>query len=193
MIGSPVDVLHGEVRPPVGGDAAVEEARDVGVLQPRENLPLAEEAAENLAAEWPAANELERDVLLELAVGAIGQEHPAHAAVADLADHAVRPDAVAGLFPFLGLDLRRRGVDQARGVDHRRRLEELLRVGVGGDESLDLRAEHGVAGARAIEHRGAGRRLEVQHLVQDRLDAGPFLRREGVRHDWLATRRSWIS
>ena len=149
----------------------------LGCCKPRENLPLAEEAAENLAAGLPAANELERDVLLELAVGAVGQEHPAHAAVADLADHAVGPDAVSGLFPFLGLDLRRRGFDQARGVDHRRRLEELFRVGVGGDESLDLRAEH----ARRRRTRGRAPRsrdlrIEVHHLVQNRLDAGPFFR-----------------
>ncbi len=51
---------------------------------------------------------------------------------------------------------------------------------VGGDQGLQPRAEDRVAGARAIERRGARRRLEVQHLVEDRLDSGPFLRGESV-------------
>ena len=83
----------------------------------------------------------------------------------------------------------RRGVDEARGVFHRRRLEELRRVGVGGDQTLDLRAQDRVAGARAIERLGARRRVELQHVVEDRLDAGPFLRREGVRHAALQSGR----
>ena len=39
-----VDVLHHEIGPTLGGRAAVEQPRDVGVLQPGEKLPLAMES-----------------------------------------------------------------------------------------------------------------------------------------------------
>ena len=176
-------VLHREVGPAVGGDAAIEEARDVGMLQPRQNLPLAEKAPVNLTAEGPASHELQRNLLLELAVGTIGQEHAAHAAMADLPDQAVRSDAIARLVAFVSLDVRSGGVDQPRCVHHRGCFEELGRAGVGGDETLDLCAENRIAGAGALERFSARARLELQHFVQDCLDAGPFLGREGARHD----------
>ena len=50
-------------------------------------------------------------------------------------------------------------------LDHRRRFEELDRVGVGGDESLDLRPEQGVVPERVLEHGGADIRIEVHYLV----------------------------
>ena len=39
-----LDVLHGEVRLPLGGHAAVEQPGDVGVAEPGQDLPLGEEA-----------------------------------------------------------------------------------------------------------------------------------------------------
>ncbi len=175
-------VFHGEVRPAVGGDAAVEEARDVRVLKARENLALAEKAPQNLSAVRPAADQLECDLLFELAVGAIREEHTAHATVANLAYQPVRPDAIAGLVLLVG-GVRGGRRDQPRGVHHRWSVEELRGVRVGGDESVHPRAEDGVAGARSIERLRAHRGLEVQHVVEDRLDSGPFLRGEVGRHD----------
>ena len=178
------DVLHGEVRSPVGGDAAVEQTRDVRMLKTRQNLALAKKAPDDLSTVRAGPDELEGDVLFELAVGAIREEHTAHPAVADLAYQLVRPDAVTGLLLLIGRIGGRR-CDQPRGVLHRGSLEEVRRIGIGGDQGLYPRTQDRVAGARAIERRGARRGLEVQHVVEDRLDSGPFLRAEGG-HDVLS-------
>jgi hypothetical protein len=42
-MGSAVDVLHDEVRIALFAEAAVEQGGDVGMLQPRQDLPLAQE------------------------------------------------------------------------------------------------------------------------------------------------------
>src|SRR5262245_32464436 len=77
-----LDVLHHEVRTPVGRDPAVEESRDAGMLQPGENLPLGEEPPEDLAAR----HDLDGNALLELPVGALAEVDDTHPAAADLAD-----------------------------------------------------------------------------------------------------------
>ena len=90
-------VLHREERPAVRRHAAVEQAGDVRMMQPREDLPFPQEPLANLIAGVSAADQLERDLLLELAVRPVGQEHMAHAPAADFSDDAVRPDAIARL------------------------------------------------------------------------------------------------
>ena len=82
------DVLHCEVGPAVAGGAAVEEPRDVGVLEPREDLPLAQEALEDLAAGAAAADQFQGDLLLELPVGALREEDATHAAAPESRESA---------------------------------------------------------------------------------------------------------
>ena len=48
-----LDVLHGEPRPPVVRDAAVEQPGDVRMVQPGEDLPLGEEAPADLVGVQP--------------------------------------------------------------------------------------------------------------------------------------------
>ena len=99
------DVLHREVRSSVGGDAAVEQARDVRMLETREDLALPEKAPDDLSTVRAGADELEGDLLFELAVGAIREEHAAHPTVADLPDQFVRPDAIARRLLLVGRNL----------------------------------------------------------------------------------------
>ena len=89
-----LDELHHEVRPPVLGRAAVEEPRDVRVLEAREDAPLAGEAREDFVRRHAASQELDRDALVEEAVGALGEEDLAHAAAPEPAEHAVGTDAL---------------------------------------------------------------------------------------------------
>ena len=84
-IGSPVDVLHDEVGQAVVGRAAVEQARDVRVLERGEDLPLGAKRASMQLGVQPRRHDLDRHPLRELAVGALGQVDRAHAAAADLA------------------------------------------------------------------------------------------------------------
>ena len=66
-----------------------------GCSKPRDDLPLAQEAREQCFAVHAALDELERGALLELAIGALDQQHDSHAAAAEFANHAPRTDARA--------------------------------------------------------------------------------------------------
>ncbi len=82
-IGTPFDVLHDEIRQAVLGRVAVQQARDVRVIEAREDLPLVAEAAQHGLRIHAALDELDRDLLLVLPVGAPGEIDRAHAAAAD--------------------------------------------------------------------------------------------------------------
>src|SRR5450432_427761 len=67
----------------------------VGMLQPRENLPFAQKSCEYGFGIHAALYQLERDALLELAVGALRKPDHAHAAATQFAIDPPRPDAGA--------------------------------------------------------------------------------------------------
>src|SRR5512143_1737885 len=92
-----IDELHGEPRTPIGRDAAVDEASDVGMAQAGEDLPLGEKAPVRLDGVETATHELERHALLKLPVGTLGDVDRAHPTARQLDDHAVRPDQSSGL------------------------------------------------------------------------------------------------
>ncbi len=91
--GAALHQLHHHVGAAVAGHAAVEQAGDAGMLQPRQDLALGGEAP-GLAC-GVAADQLERHLLLELPVGALGAVDLAHAAAADQAGDAPGADALA--------------------------------------------------------------------------------------------------
>ena len=158
-------VLHREEGAPVVRCPAIQEPRDAGVLQPREDPPLGAEPREE-AVRQPGAHELERDPLLERPVGALRQHDGAHPAAPDLANHPVRPDdrpRREALWP-------RRGVEQLAealgGVQHGG-----VR-GVGGEHRLGPLAE--AVGEVLRVQVGAllvGR--EVERGVEERVQAFP--------------------
>ena len=62
------------------------------VIEAREDLPLGSEPPHEVAAVQPRRQQLDRHLALELLIVAAGQIHVAHAAAAEPADHAIRPD-----------------------------------------------------------------------------------------------------
>ena len=60
--------------------AAVEQARDVRMVEAGQDLPFALEAPDDLGRGSPTMDQLERHLLFELTVGALGQEDGAHPA-----------------------------------------------------------------------------------------------------------------
>ena len=87
-----VDVLHHEVGRAGLVDAAVDQARDVGVLELGEDLAF---LAETPHQPWRRPGELlDRHALLELAVAALGQPHFAHAADAECTHDAPIAEAL---------------------------------------------------------------------------------------------------
>ena len=67
--GDAVHELHHEVRRAVGGQPAIEQARDVGMLERGQHLALGAEASDDAAVAGAAPHELDRDLELVLAVG----------------------------------------------------------------------------------------------------------------------------
>ena len=85
-----VDVVDRHPRLPERVDAGVDEARDVGVRQPREDAAFAGEPLRERGD--AAAHALDRDALLDRAVGAFAEPDVAHAAAADQPQQSVRPE-----------------------------------------------------------------------------------------------------
>jgi hypothetical protein len=76
-----LDVFHDQEGAPVRRLAAVQQARDVGVLEPRQRLALAAKPFDRLLVALEAGHELDRDLLGVGVVGAFGQPDLAHAAL----------------------------------------------------------------------------------------------------------------
>ena len=170
--GLALDELHREVRPPVEapalGDAAVEEAGDVGVVEAGEDLALLAEPGEHGLGVHPAPDELERGALAVSAVGALGEEDVPHPTSADAADDLPRPDALAH-----GAAVRLAGPVERR---HGGVLQK--RPSIGGEHALGLAAELGVRlGGEAGGAVGGGSGLE---LVEEVAQAAPMVRCHGA-------------
>src|SRR5262245_48404834 len=101
------------------------------MLQPCQDLALAQKPLVDFAAERTSPYQLECDLLLELAVGSIGQEDAAHAALTDLADQPVWSDAIARLFLIVGLRASGGRANDPSRVLHRRRFQEARGARVG--------------------------------------------------------------
>jgi hypothetical protein len=81
--------------PAVGFDAAVQQGRDVRVVEMREVVALAHERIDQVRRRHLGPHALQRDLLLVLAVGAAGFVDGAHAAGSDHAIDAPWPQAIA--------------------------------------------------------------------------------------------------
>src|SRR5580704_19085616 len=71
-------------------DLAVQQARNIVVVQRSQQLALGLESPQEFRAGEIAGHDLERSGLIELAVGPLGQVDRAHAAAAQQADGAIR-------------------------------------------------------------------------------------------------------
>src|SRR5215831_12845438 len=143
-----VDEFQREVRRAARTHPAVEQARNARVVERRENLSLGAEALVVDLRVEPRAQQLERNTLLERAIGTLGQEDSRHAAAPDLLYDPVRTDPLA--FELLSGDAR--FGHQRGGRFSRRGLEERSRGGV-------LRQQPGCFPAK--------RRVPVARFVED--------------------------
>src|SRR6185295_8386409 len=90
-----LDPFHGEPRLAGFGDTRVVEARDVRMLELREDVALAPEALAPHVAGLVERGQLERDLALDAPVGLAGEPHLAHATVPERALQLEGPDACA--------------------------------------------------------------------------------------------------
>lgn len=170
--GLALDSLESEVRSPIGGDAAVEEARDIGVLEAGENLPFAQEAPEDLFGVHAAFEELQRHELVELTVRALGLPDFTHAAASEQGAQAVGSDPVSGRRTRAARGARgdtgvERRADELRSETPDAPVEELLSGGlVGGKEVRDVLGELRIADGELGERRRALVRRQVGELLE---------------------------
>jgi hypothetical protein len=146
-----VDVFQREVGLAVLGRAGIEQARDVGVLQPREDLAFAGEAQAQVRVGEAGAQQLQCDAALVQAVVAAGHPHLAHAAFAEQALEPVRADARAGA---------RAGRGQQRFA------EEVAVAGVVVEQGLELVRGFRVFLAHQREAARARFRVQLQQGVE---------------------------
>ncbi len=175
------DVLHDEVGVARRGAPAVEQPGDVRMLQTGEDLALLFKATPHLAAVTAAADDLDRRLLAELAVGALGEVDGAHPSAPQLAHDSERSDALAGgVGELLGLFL----CDPREGLGGKARegdVEHRARTSVLAQQSLDLLPEFGPAGTSAFEEAGTFVRRRVQKVVEQGRDLAPALGVEGAQ------------
>ena len=88
-----LDVLHDEVRQTVVGGPTIEETSDVRMVERGEDLTLGAEARQHTIRVHAPPDQLDRDALLILLVGALGEIDGTHAAVCDLVEQMVGADA----------------------------------------------------------------------------------------------------
>ncbi len=91
-----LDVFHDDVGETVLGGPAVEQPGDVGVLQAGQDPPLGLESPQQTVAVAPQRKDLDRDRLIETAVGALGSVDRPHPAHGDPLLQAIRADPAAG-------------------------------------------------------------------------------------------------
>src|SRR5439155_5916188 len=122
------------------------------MIERREDLPLGAEALDVHVGVEAGAQQLERDVLRELPVRALGEEHARHSAAADLAHDAVAadppPDVAAGARRILSLG------DAQRRHRGRRCGEEAFRRRHAAEVLLHLASELDIVTAARSEDRG---------------------------------------
>jgi len=163
-----LDVLHHHVRHSLVGGAAVDQPRDVGMVERGENPPLFRESCLETRIEQGSGHDLDGDVLLEGPVRARREVDDAHAAAADLSQRAVLADQTALQFlPVNGLE----DGPPRIGAGERRRLQELARRLVGAEQLFDFAPHLGVGCAGLQEpafpclhwqeHGGVKQRLET--------------------------------
>jgi hypothetical protein len=90
-----LDVVEREPGHAIGGRPAVEETRDVRMIEAREDLPLVSEPVQDRLAVAPLLHQFDGRALAHFLARANRQVHGAHPTAPDLAHDPVRPDARA--------------------------------------------------------------------------------------------------
>jgi hypothetical protein len=188
------DELHHEIRLPALRRAAVDEARDVGVLERGESLTLAAEAPQDLVGVHAALDDLERDALHEFTVGARREVDDAHAAARETALESIAPDRAADHVVLRRIRdrARVRGQQHEVGAESGLLQESADAIGMP-EERNELDEERRLVAAQSRRGRRALVLRQRGDLEQDLLDARPVFavdaRAADHERDLMATSR----
>lgn len=111
--GLALDVLEYQVRLPAAGHACIEQPRDVGMSEPREQARLAADVPGGVGAETAALENLERRLALELAVVAAPEPYAPHAAATEEAHDLIGADLPSD---EIRVRIERRALHEPRGA-----------------------------------------------------------------------------
>src|SRR5437867_3005289 len=89
----PIHVFHDDVGQTIRSGAAIEQARNIGMLKMRESLTFAAETGENELGVHARTNQFDSNIRFVLIVVTFRQEDRSHAAAAELANQAIRTDS----------------------------------------------------------------------------------------------------
>ena len=144
------------------------------MLKPGQDLPLLQETTQDEVGIHAPLDELERDVMLKLAVDAFGEVDRPHAAPPQFAHEAIGCDAPPERRGFFvqGLRLAQR-VEQPLGQGMGGLIEERACLFVGSQKQLHLCAQRGV-GTGLVEEGGAVFGRQLQRLIEHVFDPLPL-------------------
>src|SRR5580700_6377286 len=97
-----LDIFHYQIGLAEGGGSAIEEARDAGMFELREDLTLSAETLIQIRITPGAGDQFNGDALVIFAVGAVGEIDDAHAAASDLFKDGIGADLLGRLFGPVG-------------------------------------------------------------------------------------------
>ena len=89
------DVLQHQIRFAIGTDAAIKQARNIRMIQRRQNLPLAAKSLQQFADIPARPHQFDRRLLVIFTIVSLGQIDRTHAATTDLAQQSPRPEPQA--------------------------------------------------------------------------------------------------
>ena len=175
-------VLHHEVGHALRR-AAVDQPRDVRMLERGQDLPFETESFPQLRRVAVPRRNFQRDGLLVLEVVADRLEHQAHAAVSDLADDAIGAEAPPD--PL--------GAGFGSGCLADRPCDPLASAGMLVEHAVQLTPEVLVARGLACDKRGALVRRQVDRRREQRLQALPALGGEHLIGHSAERAMVWLS
>ena len=163
-------VVHHKIGRAILARARVDQPRNVGMIQPRQNLALRAEPSHQLFVVEIAPQHLDGHLFFEITVGARRQVDRAHAAFPDFTHEHVSPNATADFRDALARNIRAGGLgtllNWVRPV-----LQECLRFG---QQRAGFAKHFRIARAQFLQNFAARRRtIVLQGLGQDGLEPLP--------------------
>jgi hypothetical protein len=174
----PFDVLHDDVGEAIVGRAAVEQSRDVRVVERGERASFVMKPAQDEVGIHSALHHLHRDQFAEVALSALGQINRAHAAAPQLAHDVIRADARAALKAvrggvYISRPQRREFVAGDLSQVHGGLFEKFVRGLVTLDQTFDFTAQNLVARSRFRQKPLSFFRRDVESRLENGFDAPP--------------------
>ncbi len=166
-------MLHHEIGGAVLEIAAVDQARDGGVIERREDVPFAVQPAAQSRMQCGMLQHLDRHRLLVLRIVALAAIYRAHAAMAENRHHPVRTDARTDQ-PIPVIFQQRFG-GRPDGI-----LKRVLAPAIEVEQRGHRQAEFGVAAAALLQLRGALADVDISQLLEQGLNLLPARARNHV-------------